>query len=72
MQGQPRLTPERAQADIDEFEFLLSFGMGIDAACMRLGLHPRTISRRYQLLGLPCPDGLRAAAERRYTRQVAP
>lgn len=61
--GQPHpVTVEHARADIDEFEFLLSFGMSIERARERLGRHPRTIMRRYQMLGLPYPPGLSAAS----------
>ena len=66
------VTVERAQADIDEFEFFLSFGMGIEAACERLGMHPRTIYRRYTLLGrTDWPAGLAKAADYRGRNRVA-
>lgn len=62
----------KAQADIDEFEFFLSFGMGIEAACERLGMHPRTIYRRYSLLGrTDWPAGLATLGSGRYHGQVA-
>ncbi|MDV6309936.1 hypothetical protein [Gordonia amicalis] len=66
------VTVERAQADIDEFEFFLSFGMGIEAACERLGMHPRTVYRRYAFLGrTDWPAGMAALNARRRTQQVA-
>ena len=45
------ITEESARADIAELEWQLSFGVDLETACARVGLHPRTIMRRYEFLG---------------------
>lgn len=66
-----KLSVEAAEIDIEEFEFLLSVGESMESALVRLDLHARSMTRRYQLLGRPVPDGLWLLASRRKPRAVA-
>ncbi|AYR00424.1 HNH endonuclease [Mycobacterium phage Whouxphf] len=53
-----KITPEIAELDIEEFEFLLRTGESIEQASKRMGMSARTIARRYEYLGRTCPPGL--------------
>lgn len=43
---------------VEDFEFLIDSGESLQSALARLGCSYRTIARRYQELGRPCPPGL--------------
>lgn len=53
-----KINLETAQRAIDEFEFMLSFGMGVERACTRVERAPRSILRYYAALGKRAPGGL--------------
>lgn len=55
-----RINLETAQRAVDEFEFMMSFGMGVERACIRVNRAPRSILRYYAALKLPAPGGLAA------------
>lgn len=59
-----RITLERAQDDVEDFEFLLSQGETYETACRRLGMHAQTIKRRYQQIQKQPPPGLSTTVTR--------
>lgn len=69
--GNTPVTPEAAELDVEEFEFLLSTGELMERALERMGVCGRTMCRRYQLLGRPIPAGLWSLASQYFGRESA-
>ncbi|GEE01126.1 hypothetical protein nbrc107696_15720 [Gordonia spumicola] len=66
--GRRALTVERAAEDVSEFERIVPHS-DVDTACTRMRMHPRTLIRRYRLLGRAVYPGLWYAEHQR--RRIA-
>ena len=54
----PRLSSEDIELDIADFEHLLSAGCSLEEAVRRMGMHPRSMIRRYRVAGRQLPAGM--------------
>jgi hypothetical protein len=57
-------TPRTPEDDFTDFEYLLSSGEGVEAACARLGLAPASLKRKYERHGRQAPGALTPVAWR--------
>ena len=51
-------TPRTPEDDFTDFEYLISSGVGVEAACARLGLAPNSLKRKYERHGRQVPAAL--------------
>lgn len=57
-------TPRTPEDDFTDFEYLISSGVGVEAACARLGLAPNSLKRKYERHGRQVPAVLTPVAWR--------
>ena len=60
-------TPRTPEDDFTDFEYLISSGVGVEAACARLGLAPNSLKRKYERHGRRVPAALVPVAWRQRT-----